>query len=202
MTDKEKALRKLLEGVLLRRQIYKEFKAATDAMEAKLRMEMQKAGVLRVEGSAGGDAGEMPSTSVKMPDDPHAILRALSPKTMAYLLAGTTVNKTNQMVLDRIGAEREALLVTSRSAKFTVNLPRTKDQKAAMKAAIANDLKEMEAKAEALAERFLADDEEVEGPPEPAEVDQVIEEKKAKAKKKAAKPAKKKAKAKKKKKAN
>lgn len=147
---KEKDLLKLLETIAHRRAILKELEKATKALEAKLESEMRLHGMDSISTDDELNAGFYESRSVKAAKM-DVLLRTFDPRTMAALLEGVTINKKKQDFLDRVrgGRDYRGATKVDRQSRFTINLPRSAEQKQMIAKAIAADLKQAEKDIEA-----------------------------------------------------
>jgi hypothetical protein len=182
---KEAVLRKVLEKVLLRRALIKEYEKATDALIAQLQEGMEKEGFLILEGTNGGGASFSASTFFRMPSSPQEVLKNFDARTMAAMLAGATVNKEKQVFLQRAWEGRDfgKVFSTDRSMKFVVNLPRSEEQLKMMSSAIKADEAEMDKKVEELLTAYQGAEKQAPLPDNP-KVEQVLKEDAAKQAKK------------------
>jgi len=155
---KEDVLRNQLLQIVLRRSCVKEFQKATEALEAALQQQMEQEGVQRLEGNEGSTAAFMTVTSYKMPSNPSQVLELLDARTMASLLAESSVTAEKQGLLERIypGQNMRGKLVESPSRQFRINLPRSPEQVAAMQKLIEADQRKMEESVETLLRGYQA----------------------------------------------
>ena len=181
-------LLKLLEKVFLRRAVLKEYEKATDALIAQLQQKMGEEGYSALEGVNGGSAKTGSTSSTKMPSDLSVVLKNFDARTMAALLAGSTVTAAKQNFLSRACASRDFSTVFQhhRSDKFTINLPRSKEQVDMMVKAIKADEAAMDKKVENLLSLY-EQTESIEVLPDNPMVDAVLSEDAKQAKAKAAK---------------
>ena len=155
-SKKEAGLRKLLDRILLRRALIKEYEKATAALVAQLQTGLEQEGFQSLQGSQGGNANFSSSSSIKMPATPTEVVKEFDGRTMAALLAGTKVNKEKQLFLERAweGRDFSKVFSTERSQRFTVNLPKDKMQLEMMQKAIRADEEELNKKVEDLLEAY------------------------------------------------
>jgi len=173
---------KLLDKILIRKAVLKEYEKATDILTAQLQQAMEQEGAMEVAGTNGGAAKISSTSSVSMPPTPAEVLAQFDARTMAALLAGTTVNAAKQTFLGRAfeGRDFGTVLRTSRSQRFSVSLPRTQEQGSFMRTAIQADMEELEKKAASLLEAYHATEGQAVLPDNPA-IDEALEEKPKKA---------------------
>lgn len=148
-------LQSLLETILCRKAVIKELEKETKVMEAKLDSEMAKTGHDRITSASGGLAYYMPNTTVKAADM-ATLLRTFDARTLAAILSESTVNRAKQSFLERSFTVKQlaSALVTTRTSSFRIDLPRSKEQQAYLTEAIANDVREQEAKITAMIEEW------------------------------------------------
>jgi len=191
-SKKEVKLRALLDKILLRRAVVKEYEKATAALSASLQKSMEDEGIVNLDGANGGNALFSQSTSIKMPSTPKEVMEHFDVRTMAALLAGATVNKEKQVFLSRAFEDRDfsKVLSAGRSPRFTIKLPQSKEQKVMMSKAIKADEAELDKKVDALLEAYQGT-EKMKAQPDNPKSEEVWEEqaaeKASKKKKKAAK---------------
>lgn len=168
----------LLDKILIRKAVLKEYEKTTDILSAQLQQAMEAEGAMEVAGTNGGTAKISSSSSVSMPPTPAEVLAQFDARTMAALLAGSSVNATKQSFLSRAceGRDFGTVLRTSRVSRFSVSLPRSPEQGAFMRNAIQADMAELEQKADALLEAYAATEGQ-EPPPDNPAVDAALEEK-------------------------
>ena len=138
---KQADLTKILSMIVHRRAIIKELENATKLIEAKLEEEMRKGGVENLDGDNGSYATFTDKATVKA-REMSVLLRHFDARTMAALLQGSSINQGKQKFLERALPNRNfrRALVVNRSASFSINLPRTKEQKEAVALAIKADV--------------------------------------------------------------
>ncbi len=138
---KQAELTKLLAMIAHRRAILKELENATKLLEAKLEEEMRKGGIENLDGGNGSYATFTDKATVKA-REMAVLLRHFDARTMAALLQGSSINQGKQKFLERAIPNRNfrKALVINRSASFSINLPRTKEQKEAVALAIKADV--------------------------------------------------------------
>lgn len=178
---------KLLDEILLRKAVLKEYEKATDVLVAQLQQAMEQNGTMELMGTNGGTAKINSIASVLMPATPSEVLKYFDPRTLAALVAGTRINASKQSFLGRAfeGRNFGSILITTRDSRFTISLPRTKEDAKYMRNAIQSDMEEIEKKTAALLEAYNATDGQ-EILPDNLDVDAAMEKPK-KPKKKAAK---------------
>ena len=134
----KKKLTSLLETVFIRRAVIKVYEKETARITALLQKQMDSYGFMEIEGSNGGYARFGSKAQTKMPSAITTILKNFDARTMAALLADSTISQGKQTFLSRVGGKRDFLkgLMQTRSNSFSVNLPRTKEQLAMMSTAI------------------------------------------------------------------
>jgi hypothetical protein len=190
--SKKDSLRKLLREVITRKALIKALEKKMLSLQAKLQMDMDKAGIRELQDDEGGSATFRPDSRTSFLMDIDALLKTLDPRTLAALVAGSSVNKAKVEFLERAFQGKTGfrkLMLTKRSERFIVDPPRSKESKAAVSAAIQKDMEAEEEKIKALLEGW-AQAEGTKPLPENKAVDAALEKpkkKKAAKKKKATK---------------
>ena len=156
----EKNRQRLLDKILLRKALLKEYEKATSALVAQLQQDMEEHGTVELVGTNGGLARINSTSSVKLSDSIEELMTKFDARTMAALLTDVKVNAAKQGFLARVanGRDFSSIMRVSRSNQFSVLLPRTKEQAGYMRTAIQADLEEMEKKTNALLEAYDANE--------------------------------------------
>lgn len=148
--NSEVALRNQLRAIVLRRSCVKEFTKTTELYEAALQQQLEQEGMQQLDGGDGSSASFLTVSSWKLPDNPKQIMELLDVRTMASLLAGSTVTAEKQRFLERIYSDIRSRLIEKPSSQFRINLPRSAEQVETMRKLIEADKQKLEENVETM----------------------------------------------------